>query len=131
MSITDLISDAFTVIRNACRAKKEDTYIPLSNSILKICEILKKEGYIENYKEVEMGNFKKIKVYLKYDDKKSVITQIEKVSKPGRRIYTKGKTIPSTLRGYGVTIVSTSSGIFTDKEAREKGIGGEVMGRVW
>ena len=131
MSRTDLISDAFTIIRNACRAKKEDTYIPLSNSISKICEILKKEGYIENYKEVEVGNFKKIKVYLKYDGKKSVITQIEKVSKPGLRIYTKRKSIPSTLRGYGVTIVSTSSGIFTDKEAREKGIGGEVMGRVW
>ncbi len=131
MSRTDLISDAFTVIRNACRAKKEDAYIPLSKSILKICEILKKEGYIENYKEVEVGTFKKIKVYLKYDGKKSAITQIQKISKPGRRVYTKRTTIPSALRGYGVTIVSTSAGVFTDKEAREKGVGGEVMGMVW
>ena len=131
MSRTDLVSDAFTIIRNASRANKEDAYIPRSNSMLKICEIFKKEGYLENYKEVEVGNFKKIKVYLRYDGNKSVITQIKRVSKPGRRVYTKFEGIPSTLRGYGVTIVSTSSGMFTDKEAKEKGIGGEVVGMIW
>jgi small subunit ribosomal protein S8 len=131
MSRTDLISDAFTVIRNATRAKKEEVYVPYSNILLKICEILKKEGYLENFKEVELEKFKKIKVYLKYEGKKSVIKQIQKVSSPGRRVYAKRGDVPSTLQGYGVTIVSTSAGIFTDKEAREKGVGGEVIGRVW
>ncbi len=131
MSRTDLISDAFTIIRNALRAKKEDAYIPYSNPLSKICEILKREGYLENFKEVDLEKFKKIKVYLKYEGKKSVISQIEKISSPGRRVYAKRKNIPSALGGYGVTLVSTSGGILTDKEVKEKGIGGEVIGMVW
>jgi len=131
MSRTDLISDAFTIIRNAARAKKEEAYVPYSNFLLKICEILKKDGYLENFKEVDLENLKKIKVYLKYEGKKSIIEHIEKVSTPGRRVYAQRKNVPSTLRGYGVTIVSTSIGVFTDKEAKEKGVGGEIIGRVW
>ena len=131
MSRTDLISDVFTIIRNASRARKEDAYVPQSKTVLKICEILKSEGYLENFKEVQVDNFKKIKVYLKYEGKKGVINQIKKVSTPGRRVYATRKSIPSSLQGYGVTIVSTSFGILTDKEAREKGIGGEVVGMVW
>ncbi len=131
MSRTDTVSDAFTIIRNAARAHKEEAYIPYSNLLLKICEILKKEGYLENFKEVELEAFKKIKVYLKYEGKKSVITQIEKVSTPGKRVYAKKVEVPSTLQGYGVTIVSTSAGVFTDKEARQKGVGGEIIGRIW
>ncbi len=131
MSRTDLISDVFTIIRNASRAKKEEAYIPHSNSVLKICEILKKEGYLENFKEIDLEKFKKIKVYLKYEGKKSLISQIKRVSSPGRRTYAKNKRIPSTLRGYGITIVSTSSGILTGREAKAKGVGGEVIGKVW
>lgn len=131
MSRTDLISDAFTIVRNALRAKKDDVYIPYSNSLLKICEILKNEGYLENFKEVNLEKFKKIKVYLRYEGKKSAITQIKKVSSPGRRVYMKGKDVPSALGGYGVTLVSTSGGILTDRQAKEKGIGGEVIGMVW
>jgi len=131
MSRTDLISDAFTIIRNALRAKKEDADIPYSNSLSRICEILKTEGYLENFKEVDLGKFKKIKVYLKYEGKKSIISQIKNISSPGRRVYTKGKSIPSALGGYGVTLVSTSGGILTDRQAKEKGIGGEVIGMVW
>ncbi len=131
MSRTDLIGDAFTVIRNALRARKEETYIPYSKSLSVICEILKREGYLENFKEVDLERLKKIKVYLKYDGKESVITQIKRVSTPGRRVYAKGKSVPSVLRGYGLAIISTSSGICTDKEARQKGIGGEVLGMVW
>ena len=131
MSRTDSISDAFAIIANATRAKKEEAYIPYSNLLLKICEILKREGYLENFKEVDSGSFKKIKVYLKYEGKKSIITQIKKVSSPGRRFYAKAKVVPSALQGYGVTIVSTSAGVFTDKEAREKGVGGEIIGQVW
>jgi len=131
MSRTDLISDAFTIIRNALRAGKEDAYIPYSNSLLKICEILKKEGYLENFKEVDLEKLKKIKVYLRYEGKKSVITQIKKISSPGRRVYTKRKSIPIALGGYGITLVSTSGGILTDRQAKAKGIGGEVIGMVW
>lgn len=131
MSRTDVISDAFTIIRNASKARKEDAYVPYSNALLKICDILKREGYLENYKEVDLEKFKKIKVYLKYEGKKGVISRIRKVSKPGRRAYTKHKSMPSVLRGYGIAIVSTSSGIFTDKEAKAKGVGGEVIGMVW
>lgn len=131
MSRTDLVSDVFTIIRNAARARKEDTYIPHSKFVLKICDIFKKEGYLENFKEVDLENFKKIKIYLKYDGKKSVIRQIKRVSSPGRRVYAKNKDIPSVLGGYGFAIISTSQGIFTDKEARAKGLGGEVIGMVW
>lgn len=131
MSRNDLISDSFTIIRNASRAQKEEAYIPYSNSLLRICDILKKEGYLENFKEIDLENFKKIKVYLKYEGKKSVIEQIKRVSKPGRRVYVKIKDVPYVLRGYGIGIISTSSGLSTDREARKKGVGGEFIGMVW
>lgn len=131
MSRTDIIADAFTIIRNAVGVKKEDTLIPYSKVLVKICELLKREGYIENFKEVDLGSFKSIKVYLRYDNKKSVLSQIKRVSKPGRRIYLKRQAVPSVLRGYGVGIISTSSDILSNKEAREKGLGGEYIGMVW
>lgn len=131
MSRTDLISDAFTVIRNAIRVRKDEALLPFSNLIMKICEILKNEGYIENYKDIDLGNFKKIKVYLKYDGKKSAITQIRKVSKPGRRVYLSKGDVFQVLRGYGIGIFSTSLGLLTDTQAREKGVGGEYLGEIW
>jgi len=131
MSRTDTISDAFTIIRNASRARQEETYIPYSNSLAKICDILKREGYLENFKEVDLEGFRKIKVYLKYQGKKSIIGEIKKISKPGRRVYVKNDAVPKALDCYGVTIISTPEGIFTDKEAKEKGLGGEVIGMVW
>jgi len=131
MSRTDLIADSFTIIRNAVMAKKEDTMLPYSKALLKICEILKREGYLENFKEVDLENFKNIKVYLKYDGKKNVINGIQKVSKPGRRIYVKKEKIPLVLRGYGIALISTSANILTDREAKTKGIGGEYIGKVW
>jgi len=131
MSRTDLIADAFTIIRNAVGARKEDTLLPYSKVLLKICEILKREGYLENFKEVDLENFKNIKVYLKYDGKKNVINGIQKVSKPGRRIYVKKEKIPLVLRGYGIALISTSENILTDREAKTKGIGGEYIGKIW
>ena len=131
MSRTDLIADGFTIIRNGTRVHKEEVYLPYSKALVAICDILKREGYLENFKEVDLEHSKKIKVYLKYDGKKSIITQIKKVSTPGRRIYRKRKSIPYVLRGYGLALVSTPSGIYTDKEAREKGLGGEIMGMIW
>lgn len=131
MSRNDLMSDSFTIIRNAARVRKEDAYIPYSKVIFEVCAILKKEGYIDNFKEVELDNFKKIKVYLKYDGKKSVIMQINRVSTPGRRSYLKRDEVKTVLNGYGLGIISTSLGMLTDKEAKEKGVGGEFIGQVW
>lgn len=131
MSRTDLIADAFTIIRNATQAKKEEVFMPYSNLLFKVCEILKNQGYIANFKEAETEGYKQIKVYLKYDGNKSVISQIKKVSTPSRRIYRKKDDIPSALQGYGLAIISTSEGIFTDSQAKEKGLGGEVIGMVW
>ncbi len=131
MSRTDIIGDAFTIIRNAASTRKEDAVLPFSGSIVEIVSILKAEGYIENFKEVDLGKFKAIKVYLKYDKKKSLITQIKRVSRPGRRVYRKINEIPVALGGYGVTIVSTSVGLLTGQQAKDKGIGGEIIGMVW
>jgi small subunit ribosomal protein S8 len=131
MSRTDIVADAFTVMRNAIMAKKDEALLPYSKVILKICEILKNEGYLENFKEVDLGNFKKIKVYFKYIGKKCTLSQIEKVSKPGRRIYVKREDVPSVLRGLGIALISTSKNILTDKEAKEKGLGGELIAKVW
>ncbi|RKY41191.1 MAG: 30S ribosomal protein S8 [Candidatus Omnitrophota bacterium] len=128
----DLIADAFCTIRNASRAKKEETLIPYSKLLIKIMEILKRERYIENFKELDIPEkYKMIKVYLRYEGKKSVINDIRRVSKPGRRIYVDRKNIPYVLQGYGVVILSTSLGILTDKEARRLGVGGEYIGYIW
>jgi small subunit ribosomal protein S8 len=131
MSRTDLIADAFTIIRNAARAYKEEVFIPYSNILSKICQILKEHEYIENFKEAETKSFKQIKVYLKYDGKKSVISQIKRVSRPSRRIYKKKDENFSVLGGYGLSIISTSKGIFTDKQVKKEGLGGEVIAMVW
>ena len=131
MSRVDLISDCFTVIRNAVAARKEDALIPYSQVMAKICAVLKDEGYLENYKEIYLEHFKQIKVYLKYEAKQSVLHEIQRVSTPGRRVYAACRDIPRALDGYGVTIISSSAGIMTDKQAREKGVGGEVIGMIW
>jgi len=131
MSRTDLTSDAFTIIRNAAMIKEDEVLIPFSKMLVKICEILKQENYIDNFKVVDGANFKQIKVYLRYNGKKCAIMKIQKVSTPGRRVYASRHDINSVLRGYGLAIVSTSSGIFTDRQVREKGLGGEVIGTVW
>jgi small subunit ribosomal protein S8 len=131
MSRTDLIADAFTIIRNATRAKKQEVFIPYSNSLSKICGILKDHEYIANFKEAETKSFKQIKVYFRYDGKKSAITQIKRVSRPSRRIYKKKDENFSVLGGYGLAIISTSSGVFTGRQAKKEGLGGEVVGMVW
>jgi small subunit ribosomal protein S8 len=132
MSRTDFIGDCFTMIRNAIQAKKEDLYIPHSVGMATICGILKDEGYLDNFKEVDLEKFKKIRVYLKYIEKnKNAITEIRRLSRPGRRVYMACADVPRALNGYGITIVSTSSGLLTDKQAREKGVGGEIVGQVW
>jgi len=131
MSRTDLIADAFTIMRNAIMVNKEVVDIPASNNLKIIMEILKRENYIENFKFIEDKKQGILRVYLKYIEGKSAIRNIKRISKPGLRIYVKKDKIPLVLRGKGLAIISTSSGIITDKEARERGLGGEVIAYVW
>ena len=131
MSRTDLIADAFTMIRNAIMAKKDNVDVPASNTIKSILEILKKEGYIDNLKLIEDKKQNVVRIYLKYIAGKSAIRNIRRVSKPGLRVYVKRQKVPSVLRGRGLAIISTSKGVITDKQARELGAGGEIIGYIW
>ena len=131
MSRTDLIADVFTIIRNAIMIKKDVVDFPASGNIKSIMAILKKNEYIDNFKVIEDKKQGVVRVYLKYIAGKSAIRNIKRVSKPGLRVYVRSKKVPTVLRGRGLAIVSTSKGVITDKEARELGVGGEVMGYVW
>jgi small subunit ribosomal protein S8 len=133
MAMTDPIADILTRIRNANRVHFKSVDVVNSGININIAKVLKKAGYIGGYdvKKGEKGH-DVLKVYLKYPDtKKSIINDIQRVSKPGRRIYVKQDKIPKVLNGYGVAIISTSKGVITDKEAREKNVGGEVICKVW
>lgn len=131
MSRTDLIADVFTMIRNAMMSKKENVDVPASNTVRAILEILKKENYIENLKLIEDKKQGIIRVYLKYIAGRPAIRHIERRSRPGLRTYVKHEKVPAVLRGRGLSIISTSKGIITDKQARELKMGGEVIGYIW
>ena len=132
MSMTDPIADMLTRIRNAQMAKHESVDMFSSKMKLSIAEILKEEGYILDYKELKDDKHKTLRISLKYvDDGEVVIKKLERVSKPGRRVYVNAKEIPLTLRGYGVSILSTSKGVITDKKARKEKVGGEILLMVW
>jgi len=132
MSISDPIADALTRIRNAYRAKKESVDIKCSNLLEKICDILKREGFIDNYKKIEDNKQGIIKVYLKYlRGGRPALTYVQRVSRSGRRYYSSKDKIPSVLQGFGIAVLSTSKGILTDKEARKLGVGGEVICEVY
>ena len=131
MSRTDLIADCFTIIRNAVMAKKENADIPSSNSMKSIVEILKTEGYIDNYRQIEHKSQRLLRVYLKYLAGKSAIRNIRKISKSGLRVYVRHDKIPRVLRGRGIAVISTSKGIVTDTQAKELGVGGEVIAYIW
>jgi small subunit ribosomal protein S8 len=132
MSISDPVADMLTKIRNAGMAKHEKVDIPTSKLKLEIVKILKTEGYIKNFKKVSQDGSNAIRVFLKYDeDAGPIIHGIEKVSKPGRRVYTGYKNMPRVYNGYGTLIVSTSAGVTTGKKAAEKKVGGEIICTVW
>lgn len=133
MSMSDPIADMLTRIRNANTAKFDDVLIPSSKMKQAIANILKEEGYIENYELVDNGKFKDIKITLKYKDNKQtrIISGINKISKPGLRKYSGKEDMPQVLNGLGIAIVSTNLGIMTDKDARKKGVGGEILAYVW
>ncbi|WP_339022656.1 30S ribosomal protein S8 [Spiroplasma endosymbiont of Crioceris asparagi] len=127
---TDVIADMLTRIRNANQRFHESVMIPGSKEKLEIAKILKKEGFIEDYKITK--DFKKdITITLKYVGKTRVISGLKRISKPGLRVYSSKTEIPQVLNGLGVAIISTSKGIITDKEARQKNVGGEVLAFVW
>ncbi|HHY14440.1 MAG TPA: 30S ribosomal protein S8 [Firmicutes bacterium] len=132
MVMTDPIADMLTRVRNANSVKHESVDIPRSTMKEELSRILKDEGFIRDYKVIEDGKQGIIRVYLKYDAVQGhVIQGIKRISKPGLRVYANKEEVPRVLGGLGVAILSTSQGIITDRTARQKGIGGEVICYVW
>jgi small subunit ribosomal protein S8 len=129
--MTDPIADMLTRIRNAITAKKEVVEIPASNVKKAIAEILLEEGWVKDVKLVEDGYNGKIVITLKYDDKKSVISGLRRVSKPGLRNYAGVENMPRVLGGFGTVIMSTNKGIMTGKKAKAANVGGEVLCEIW
>lgn len=131
MSFNDPIANMLTLIRNGIRAKKETVDIPQSKMLILIADIMKQEGFIDNYRVIKDVKQGILRVYLRYINKKSVVVNLKRVSRPGLRIYRNTKSIPKVLRGKGVAILTTSKGLMTDQQAREQGIGGEVLCNIW
>ena len=132
MSVSDPIADMLTKIRNASMAKFEKVDITPSKLKLEIIKILKNEGYIKNFKKMNQEELETIRVFLKYDDRQQpVIHGIQKISTPGRRVYSGYRKLPRVLNGYGTVIVSTSSGVTTGRKAAEKQVGGELICSIW
>jgi len=130
---TDPIADMLTRIRNANNAKHKSVDIPSSNMKLAIANILLNEGYIKSFEEIKENEAQgTIRVTLKYGEKgKKVIDGLKRISKPGLRVYASKDELPQVLNGLGIAIISTSKGVMTDKEAREAGLGGEVLAYIW
>jgi small subunit ribosomal protein S8 len=132
MIVTDPIADMLTRIRNAIRARHDDVLIPASKMKADIAKILVTEGYVEKVENVEVEGKKMIKIIFKISgDKQRVIQGLRRISKPGLRVYSPAADLPKVLSGLGIAIISTSKGILTDKEAREKNLGGEVLAYIW
>jgi len=137
MSVNDPISDMLTRIRNAAMAGHKTVAIPSSKIKVAIAEILKKEGFIGDFEVVDgsVANSKVLRIRLKYvgerRDRKPVITGIERISRPGRRVYKGKREIPWVLSGIGIAILSTPKGVMTGQQARQLGVGGEVLCKVW
>jgi small subunit ribosomal protein S8 len=132
MSMTDPLADMFTQIRNGSKAKFDKIEIPSSKIKKELAKLLKEEGFIKNFKVVTSEQkHEMIRIFLKYDASRKGVIHIKRVSKPGRRVYVKNDRIPSVMSGLGLSILSTSKGILTDKSAQQANIGGEVLCYVW
>ncbi len=133
MGMTDPIADMLTRIRNANKARFKSVSVHMSQTNLNIAKVLKKAGYVSGYENVkDEKGYSMLKIVLKYPDaKRTVITGIKRISKPGRRVYVAADSIPKVLNGYGIAVLSTSSGVITDAEARELNVGGEIICNVW
>lgn len=130
--MSDPIADLLTRVRNALKARHAKVDVPSSKLKLEIARILKDEGYILNYKQVEEGPAKLIRIYLKYTAQNTpVISEIHRVSRPGCRIYVGKEDVPRVLGGLGINILTTSQGIMTGAAARKMGVGGEVLCQLW
>lgn len=133
MSSTDFIGDFLTRIRNASRAGQEKFAAPASKITLKIVEILKNEGFVENFKPFNEGNKNFVRIHLRYvkGSRQAVIQGLRRISRPGRRIYVPSDKIPRVIGGLGISVVSTSKGLMVDREARKARMGGELICKVW
>lgn len=133
MACSDFVADFLTIVRNATRAGKDKVAAPASNMTVSIAEILKAEGFVENVKTYEEGVKRFVRIHLKKieEGKRSAIQGIVRISTPGRRVYVGHDEIPKIQGGLGVAIVSTSKGVFTDRQAREQKVGGELLCKVW
>jgi small subunit ribosomal protein S8 len=133
MGMTDPIADMLTRIRNGNKARFKSVSVHMSQTNLNIAKVLKKAGYISGYENVkDEKGYQMLKIALKYPDtKRTVITGIKRISKPGRRVYVAADSIPKVLNGYGISVLSTSSGVISDAEARELNVGGEIICNVW
>ena len=132
MVMTDPIADMLTRIRNALVAKHESIEVPASNIKAAIAEILREEGFINDYTRIEDGKQGILKIELKYGPNgERVISGLKRISKPGLRVYVRKDQVPKVLGGLGIAILSTSKGVITDKKARQEGVGGEVLCYVW
>jgi small subunit ribosomal protein S8 len=132
MSMTDPLADMFTRIRNGSKARFEKVDVPSSQLKREVAKLLKEEGFIKNYKMVtDDQKHEMIRIFLRYDENRKGIIHIRRVSKPGRRTYARSDRIPSIMGGLGISILSTSKGVLTDKSARKANAGGEVLCHVW
>ena len=131
MAMSDPVADMLTRIRNGAKAEFAKVDIPGSKLKLELARVLKEQGYSKNFKFVEDDKQGVLRVYLKYAADKPVIYGLERVSKPGRRIYTKSREIKPVLNGLGISILSTSKGLMTDKQAKKENVGGEVLCNIW
>jgi small subunit ribosomal protein S8 len=130
--LTDPIADFLTRIRNANQAYKERVEIPNSRMKRALAEIMKSEGFVRNYDKIEDGKQGVLRLYLKYGpNKQKVLTGLKRISKPGLRVYVQKDEVPKVLGGLGIAIISTSQGLMTDKQARQGGLGGEVICYIW
>ena len=133
MAANDTIADMLTRIRNSTMARHQMTQVPATRMTRNIARVLKEEGFIEDFSETGEGVKKQLTISLKYKGKtrQPIITNLKRVSKPGLRVYSNRKELPRVLGGIGIAIISTSSGIMTDRDARRQGIGGEILCYVW
>ncbi|GIN42133.1 MULTISPECIES: 30S ribosomal protein S8 [Heyndrickxia] len=132
MVMTDPIADLLTRIRNANMVRHEKLEVPASKIKKEVAEILKREGFVRDVEFIEDNKQGIIRIFLKYGaNNERVITGIKRISKPGLRVYAKANEVPKVLNGLGIAIVSTSQGVLTDKDARNKQVGGEVLAYVW
>ena len=131
MAVTDPLGDLLTRIRNGQRAKKDSVTSPASNLRVRVLDVLQREGYIRGYSDDASGKHAQLRIELKYFEGEPAIKHVARVSKPGRRVYSGSKELPTVRNGLGITIVSTPRGVLSDAEARSQNVGGEVLAEVF